>query len=98
MTFFWNIYSPGTKQRLRALANSAARSTTFLALDVVIADCRIEITEAQAGTDERHDRQARALILSDTEQRQIGSFAGKRRRRCPPDSAISAGNQYNFAF
>ena len=36
-----------------------------MALDVVIADCRIEITEAQAGADERHDRQARALILSD---------------------------------
>jgi hypothetical protein len=37
----------------------------FGALDVIIADCRIEITEAQAGADERHDRQARALILSD---------------------------------
>jgi hypothetical protein len=37
----------------------------FGALDVVIPDCRIEITEAQASADERHDRQARALILSD---------------------------------
>ena len=82
----WNMYSPGTKQRFLAAELGGEIDDVLRPLDMIGADGRVEIAEAETGADQRIDRQPRSANVGDI----LAAFRRRHPARVEADEKIEA--------